>query len=102
MELLSLVLRTSREPLVVEANFRHLDVPAFRQAHVVEVFCTDTAAALNERYRSRRDRHPGHLDDLREIDPDEYAPLGLGGSLIRWRVGDDLGALLAAVHAAVG
>jgi hypothetical protein len=99
MELLRLVLATSREPLVVEANFRRLET----DRRVVQVYCTDTAEALNRRYRERRDRHPGHLDDRRVIDPSEYAPLPLDGDVIEYSVGSrSVDDVVAAVRLALG
>ena len=98
-ELLALVLRTAREPLVVEANFRRLEL----DRPAVQVFCTGAADALNERYRSRTGRHPGHLDDVRTIDPDDYAPLPLAGPLIEYSVGSrSLDDVVAAVRRALG
>jgi hypothetical protein len=97
MELLRLVLRTATEPLVVEANFRRLET----DRHVVQVFCTDTAEALNARYGARRGRHPGHLDDQRTIDPSEYAPLPLGGECFVYRIGDDVQSLVENVRRCV-
>jgi hypothetical protein len=99
MELLGFVLRTSAEPLVLEANFRCLET----ERRVVQVFCTDTAEALNARYRARGGRHPGHLDDQRVIDPSEYAPLPLGGELIEYSVGSrSVDDVVAAVRRALG
>ena len=102
MEILSLVVATevdSGHSLVVEANFRRA-TPAFVRAKVVQVFCTDTADALNERYRARN-RHPGHLDAQRVIDPADYAPLELGGRRFVYSVGHDVDALIERVRACV-
>lgn len=103
LALLALVIRTELESgrsLVAEANFRRLD--RLPDARIVQVFCTDTAEALNERYRAR-ERHPGHLDEVRVIDPAEYAPLPLPGPLLAYSVGgSDVGDLLAAVRRGLG
>jgi hypothetical protein len=104
METLALVLQAEVEAgrsVVVEANFRRVP-PAIARARVVQVYCTDTADALNERYRRRRDRHPGHLDTERIIDPDEYAPLPVDGELIEYSVGGrSVGDAVAAVVSAL-
>jgi hypothetical protein len=104
MELLALVVRTelaAGHSLVAEANFRRLEPPP--DAHVVQVFCTDTPDALRERYRARTGRHPGHLDDARVPDPSEYAPLPLGGTLIEYSVGGrSVGVVVAAVRRGLG
>lgn len=91
-------LRTELEvgrSLVVEANFRRL--PPLPPCRPLQVFCTDEPHVLLERHRTRR-RHPGHVDDARDPDPPDYAPLELDGPLLRYRIGDDAAALIEDVR----
>jgi predicted kinase len=80
------------QSLIAEANFfagtdepRFAELPAHR---LVQVHCVAPFDVLLERWESRRDRHPGHLDHeraaelRRRLDEGIHRPLALPGELI--------------------
>jgi len=81
------------QPLIAEANFfrgdqerRFAELPPHR---VVQLHCHAPLDVLLERYSSRPERHPGHLDGIRADElAERYAsgrngPLELDGELIQ-------------------
>lgn len=73
------------QPLIAEANFfrgdherRFAELPAHR---AVQIHCHAPLEVLLERYGSRPDRHPGHLDGSRADELAERYASGRNGAL---------------------